>query len=226
MALFVRLKCGYWSHRKTVRLRAILGDAALWIPPRLWSYAAENQPDGDFSAYLPEELGILLGYSGDARAMLEALQQAGFMDGMQVHDWCEHNGYHQTFSERARKAAAARWKKKTEEKKETGQDKTRQETSIAPGMPGAFDQFWAAYPRKIGKADARKSWRKVSCNEHLPAILSKLEILKRSHDWTKENGQFIPHPTTWLNREGWHDEPPRAAPLRAVQPTFATGERL
>lgn len=118
MSLYIRLQCGFWTNRKTARLRAVIGDAALWLPPRLWCYAAENQPNGDFSNYLPAELALLLGYTGDAQAMLEALQQASFMDGMRLHGWAEHNGYHAVFSERGKKAASARW---------GGKDKTGKE---------------------------------------------------------------------------------------------------
>jgi hypothetical protein len=28
----------------------------------------------------------------------------------------------------------------------------------------------------------------------------------RSEDWTKEGGQYIPYPATWLNAKGWEDE--------------------
>lgn len=136
MSLFVRLEAGFWTHRKTMRLRALIGDAALWLPPRLWSYAAQNQPDGDFSNYMPEELAMLLGYTSNAQAMLGALQQSGFMDEMKVHDWQEYNGYHRAFAERAKKAAAARWKgvSKTERK---GEEKRREEGSNASSIANA-----------------------------------------------------------------------------------------
>jgi hypothetical protein len=26
--------------------------------------------------------------------------------------------------------------------------------------------------------------------------------------WTKDNGQFVPHPSTWLNGKRWEDEVP------------------
>lgn len=128
MSLYVRISCGYWTHRKTLRLSALLGPQYAYIPVRLWCYAAENQPDGDFSKYLPEELAMLLGYSGNAQAMLEALQQAGFLDGMSIHDWHDHNAYHEKFAERARKAANARWEKK-------GKEKKGKETSNASSIP-------------------------------------------------------------------------------------------
>lgn len=127
MSLFVRIDVGFWSHRKTLRLRALLGDAALWIPPRLWSYAAQNQPDGDFTAYLPAEIGFLLGYSGDSQAMLQALQQAGFMDGAKIHGWADHNGFHEKFAARAKKAAKARWDKRGEGEEKTREEKRRED---------------------------------------------------------------------------------------------------
>jgi hypothetical protein len=132
MSLYVRVSCGFWTHRKTLRLSAILGPQHSHIPIRLWCYAAENQPDGDFEKYLPEELALLVGYLGDAQAMLQALQQAGFLDGMKVHGWEEHNSYHTTFSERAKKAAKARWDKTRKEKE--GQERKGKEASNASSI--------------------------------------------------------------------------------------------
>lgn len=129
MSLYVRLQTSFWTHRKTLRLRAAIGDDALWLPPRMWSYAAQNQPDGDFSGYSATELALLLGYAKDPQAMLEAMQRAGFLEGMKIHDWQEHNGYHEVFATRAKAAAEARWKKEKSDK--TGKDQIRQEASIA-----------------------------------------------------------------------------------------------
>lgn len=103
---------GFYSHRKTVRLFAKLGNDAFWLPPRIWAYSAENQPDGNLSGYQPEELAMLVGYKGHATSMLQALKDCGFIeeDGT-IHDWKEHNGYHEKFSVRAKTAAKARWSK-------------------------------------------------------------------------------------------------------------------
>jgi hypothetical protein len=137
--LYVKLSLSFYSHRKTARLRSEIGDDAFWIPPRLWAYAAQNQPDGDMSGYPSHELAFLLGCEKHASSILEALLRAGFLDanGM-IHGWEEHNGYHKTYSERAKKAAAARWSKekpsssKDEEKK---RDKDIDiEASIASSM--------------------------------------------------------------------------------------------
>ena len=31
-------------------------------------------------------------------------------------------------------------------------------------------------------------------------------MFKKSKEWKKENGKYIPHPTTWLNQKRWEDE--------------------
>ena len=134
MSLYVRLNCNFYTHRKTAKLRAVLGEAALWLPPRLWAYAAENQPDGVFKDYTAAELASHLGYTKDAKRMLEALLQAGFLDSgpLRIHAWNQYNGYHAVFAARAKNAAEARWQK--ERSKEKVQEKRGEETSIASSI--------------------------------------------------------------------------------------------
>ncbi len=70
-----------------------------------------------------------------------------------------------------------------------------------------FDIWWAAYPRKVAKRLARKKWADLS--KEFPPIdqmLKVLEAQKRSKGWLKNEGEFIPHPTTYLNQGRWEDE--------------------
>jgi hypothetical protein len=72
-----------------------------------------------------------------------------------------------------------------------------------------FDIFWEAYPRKVGKGAARKAWAKLSCPEagdFMPRMLAAIEAQKKTEQWMADKGKFIPHPSTWLNREGWSDD--------------------
>jgi uncharacterized phage protein (TIGR02220 family) len=138
MSLYVRVYNTFWGGRKTARLKARIGEAAYWVPIRLWNIAAEHQPDGNFSDYTAEELAALLSYNGNAFEMLQALLQAGFMDEnpLRIHDWEEHNGYHATFASKAKLAAEARWEKeRTKERDEKIRDERKgKEPSIAPSM--------------------------------------------------------------------------------------------
>ena len=70
--------------------------------------------------------------------------------------------------------------------------------------PSPFERFWLAYPRKIGKADARKAFAKVKMP--IETLLSAIDQQTRSEQWTRENGRFIPNPATWLNQGRWEDE--------------------
>ena len=69
----------------------------------------------------------------------------------------------------------------------------------------AFDEFWKAYPRKEDKQKAKKAFDKVTVP--LQTLLDGIETWKRSAQWSKDNGQFIPYPATWLNGKRWEDTP-------------------
>jgi hypothetical protein len=70
-----------------------------------------------------------------------------------------------------------------------------------------FEEFWNAYPRKIGKQEAMKAWQKHNGKRpELSCIISKLEELKKTEQWSKDGGTYIPYPARWINRGGWHDE--------------------
>ena len=77
----------------------------------------------------------------------------------------------------------------------------------------AFNTFWTEYPKKVAKATAYKAWAKVDPKLY-ETIMAALTTQKASEDWTKENGKFIPHPTTWLNQQRWEDELNCALPKR------------
>ena len=91
--------------------------------------------------------------------------------------------------------ALARVEKRREEKN----------TCTKEGYSEEFERFWGVYPRKAGKGEAWKSWQK---NGHPPVddIVRIIELAKQTPQWTKNNGQFIPMPSTWLNQKRWGDE--------------------
>jgi DNA-binding transcriptional ArsR family regulator len=70
-----------------------------------------------------------------------------------------------------------------------------------------FAVFWKLYPRKVQKAKAEAAWKKLEVTpEVLSIITTALARQVVSIDWLKNNGQFIPHPTSWLNGKRWEDE--------------------
>lgn len=79
--------------------------------------------------------------------------------------------------------------------------------------PADFDAFWMAYPRKAGKRAALKAWTGAIVRAgDAGVIMAGLA----SHRFTL-NADFIPHPSTWLNRDQWLDVQDTTDPvLRAV----------
>lgn len=77
-----------------------------------------------------------------------------------------------------------------------------------------FELFWRAYPRKVAKVLAAKAWRRLNPTPALTAqIMAALGRQKRTEQWTKDGGQFVPHAATWLNQQRWLDEIGPSAPL-------------
>jgi hypothetical protein len=74
-----------------------------------------------------------------------------------------------------------------------------------------FEQWWKAYParRKAGKPKVYHKWCQLRLNKKLlplPAMLEVLEKQKRSKDWLKDGGEFIPAPHPYLNQFKFLDE--------------------
>lgn len=71
------------------------------------------------------------------------------------------------------------------------------------GEPDGFKEFWEAYPNKVKKPKAMAIWRRLKANH--ADVMAGLRRWKASEQWTKHNGKYVPHPTSWLNAEGWND---------------------
>ncbi len=79
---------------------------------------------------------------------------------------------------------------------------------IPKGEDNHFDEFWKAYPKKVGKGAAIRAWKKIRPGAELRATMIAAVVKQKVSDqWRKERGQYIPHPATWLNQMRWEDEP-------------------
>ena len=67
-----------------------------------------------------------------------------------------------------------------------------------------FNEFWAVYPRKKGKGQARRAFEKALEKTDLETIIAGVEAYIEHEDMS--DPQFVAHPSTWLNGERWEDE--------------------
>lgn len=75
-------------------------------------------------------------------------------------------------------------------------------------MTDEFEKFWAVYPKKRSKGDARKAWMQTaSVRPGVEKIVRAVMVMCGSDDWKRDGGQYIPYPGTWLRAEGWEDAP-------------------
>ncbi len=73
-------------------------------------------------------------------------------------------------------------------------------------MTDDFDQFWAVYPRKVAKADARKAWKQTDgIRPPIDKVIAAVKAACRTEQWMRGNGQFIPYAATYLRGERWED---------------------
>ena len=87
------------------------------------------------------------------------------------------------------------------------------------GQASAFDEFWTAYPRHVGKAKAARAWQTATKATSPEVIIEGARRLRA--DPNLPAAQFIPHPTTWLTRAGWMDDPypgENAPAVREIRP--------
>jgi len=83
-----------------------------------------------------------------------------------------------------------------------------------------FDTFWDAYPKRTGKDLARAAFAKRKVNTSLlMEMLAAIAKQKKTEQWTKDGGQYIPNPATWLNQGRWQDE----VTVVSTQPSWMAG---
>ena len=111
------------------------------------------------------------------------------------NDLDNYSSFYQPFSS----ASEGQIEEKIEEIEENGEE--------VEEIEKMFVAFWEAYPKKKAKADAHARWMKMKPSRALLQImLTAIEVQKKSQDWTKDGGQYIPYPATWLHRGQWEDE--------------------
>lgn len=89
----------------------------------------------------------------------------------------------------------------------------KQTSNKGKGENVLFEKFYKSYPKKKSPSEAKKAWKKQKIDKNaLEEILKSLEWQKKSEDWTREGGQFIPYPATYLNQRRWEDEPTKTKP--------------
>jgi len=78
---------------------------------------------------------------------------------------------------------------------------------LTPEQSIRFDLFWNVYSKKQNKEKARAAFKKLDPNDDLTKIIiTNVKVRNKSDpQWTKNNGEFVPLPNTYLNNKRWAD---------------------
>lgn len=70
-----------------------------------------------------------------------------------------------------------------------------------------FDTLWSLYPKRVARKDAERAWAKLSEADKMQAITA---LVDWARVWrARGEMQYVPHCSTWLNGERFHDELPQ-----------------
>lgn len=228
---WIKMRIELQTHPKVFRMVSALKADRLRIIGGLhiaWSIFDTHCDDGVLEGYTADAMDAVIGWPGFTQAMIDvewaALNDAG---SLVMPRFDEHNG------KSAKRRANDNERKRNDrnskdvrnvsasdaDKKRTREEKRREDKDQKPYGDDAVDpaelfaRFWALYPRKVSKDAARKAWDKLDLSAELfETMIEALGAQSLSVDWTKDNGQFIPHASTWLNGKRWEDEVPEPAP--------------
>ena len=88
-----------------------------------------------------------------------------------------------------------------------------------------FDEFWKQYPVKKNKLRAKRIWERKKLKPLLILILTDI-VKRQQHDSQWQDPQYIPHPSTYLSNELWHDEISTASPPKAKSNAQSNGDAM
>ena len=73
-------------------------------------------------------------------------------------------------------------------------------------VPGGFEEFWTAWPRKVAKAAARRAYTALDPDRPLlERMLASIRAWSTTEQWMTG---YIANPATWLHGRRWEDELP------------------
>ena len=106
--------------------------------------------------------------------------------------------------------------------KEKGIKKKSKSKTKSKTQDDRFGEFWELWRPRLNRAQADKSWKKLSSLDQDAALAGlkryvgspKFKEAERTRNW-----KYMPHPSTWLNGKRWEDEDLKAAVPDHHRPT-------
>lgn len=154
-----------------------------------------------FSKFIKDEQGLFF----NERMEKETMKRINYSESRRKNRKGNNQESHDNHMSNISKSYVEHMENENENRNINKRNKGVKGGKVKPTEDEAFKAFWQLYPRKSAKQDAVKAWAKIDPSQH-NAIMAAVKMQSQSPQWTKDNGQFIPYPATWLNRGSWEDE--------------------
>lgn len=211
--------------KKLAKLLDVPFYSAVGICELLWHFTAKHAPEGDVGRWDDLEVAAAVEWNSDAKVLISSLIDSGLVDvcsrhRLVVHDWEEHcdqsvervvakRGY--GFCKAIQRPAKRKLDQSSSKLDQTSARtyrlvKARQGASFKGGVGEKtdFDRFWEVYPRREGKKAARSAFERAASEKPAAEIVAAASMFAAS---PKAQGDYVPHPTTWLNQGRYDDDP-------------------
>lgn len=212
------------THPKTIRIALLSGVSrheCVGLLVHLWAWAGQVSSDGTLPARR-DELATLIGGTVEFWECVQRsgwlVEEAGVLRIPEWDRWCSRTAVGRLTATGRRRAERANGEGK-KKRKRAKSDSLKLTPAQVAELQKSFDRFWDRYPKKASKGQAWKTWKKHRPDSALcEQIMEGLERARMSPQWRKNEGEFIPHPSTWLNALGWLDNHGSAAQAAAAPP--------
>ena len=224
------------EHPKSDELAARLGDERAWTyVVQMWFWVAKTRPDGELAGVPDHMIASKAGWRGDPAVFVEALFQAGFIDGHEgvrsVHNWLF---YQQKHAERREKDRLAKRERRSANPRVLPTVATTVLPTVLPTLPPTVA---TTVPPTVGTLEKRREREEETSTKNLalfaPAPSAAVEAKPKRAAKAKPEGD---EPNVNEDRERWLSQvrtltglteselvPSKAACIRFAQQRKARG---
>ena len=205
----------YCTHREN---DGIIAGARLW-PDRQWIHAtgltADEVGDSSLWKWVGNDLHLEL-YPHDIQASVISRREGGRKGGQATTEAKAAAAKVNGNAEKAKlkpslsqgEAKLKPTKRKEMERKEKELEGTLSyQSAIADEREREWEKVWSAFPKRIDEKKARAIYLESDVSPQ--RLIDSLADWSATDEWTRDNGRWIPLPTTWLGRAGWTEQPPQ-----------------
>jgi len=199
----------YCTERET---DGVIVGARLWSD-RQWLIAlggllTDISPDALLWSWSGDDLHLEI-YPHDLQATVIARREAGRKGG-QVKSEAKTeavraNGNVEKAKQKQSKSKATSKPKEMERKEKESKYTLSYQSAVADERERDWEKVWSAFPKKIDEIKSKKLFLEHTVSAQ--RIIDSLTDWSATDEWTRDNGRWIPLPTTWLGRAGWNEQP-------------------